>query len=188
MAEDSNQVLAPGFDYDLLLGAATYALEIFRALKDLDAIYVPVGLGTGICGLISVRNLFGLKTRIIGVVSEKADGCARSIETGEYMLTSSANTFAEGIGVRGPAREAFALIRSGAERIIRVSEDEIAEAIRLLFRTTHNAAEGAGAAALAGLSKERGQLQGKKASFILCGQNINRTWMARVLHGDTPTV
>ncbi|WP_108820196.1 threonine dehydratase [Pseudovibrio sp. Alg231-02] len=187
MAEDSKQVLSPGFDYDLVLGAATYALEIFRAIKDLDAIYVPVGLGTGICGLISVRDLFGLKTKIIGVVAEKADGCARSIEVGEYTLTSSANTFAEGICVRGPAREAFALIRSGAERIIRVSEDEIAEAIRLLYRTTHNACEGAAAAGLAGLSKERANLQDKRASFILCGQNMNRIWMARVLQGDTPT-
>lgn len=186
MAEDSKQVLSPGFNYDLVLGAATYALEIFRAMKDLDSIYVPVGLGTGICGLISVRDLFGLKTKIIGVVAENADGCARSIEAGEYTLTSSANTFAEGISVRGPAQEAFAHIRSGAERIIRVSDDEIAEAIRLLYRTTHNACEGAAAAGLAGLSKERASLQDKKTSFVLCGQNMNRAWMARVLSGDTP--
>lgn len=188
MAEDSNQVLAPGFDYNLVLGAATYALEIFRVIKDLDIIYVPVGLGTGICGLISVRDLFGLKTKIVGVVAENADGCAKCIEAGEYTKTSSANTFAEGIAVRGPAKEALALIRSGAERIVRVSEDEIAEAIRLLYRTTHNACEGAAAAALAGLSKERAAFHDKKVSFILCGQNMNRTWMARVLQGDTPVL
>ncbi|KZL09467.1 L-threonine dehydratase biosynthetic IlvA [Pseudovibrio axinellae] len=188
LAEDSNQVLSPGFDYDLVVGAATYALEIFRAIKDLDAVYVPVGLGTGICGLISVRDLFGLKTKIIGVVAQGADGCARSIEAGEYVLTPSANTFAEGICVRGPDRDAFALIRSGAERVIRVSDDEIAEAIRLLYRTTHNTCEGAAAAGLAGLRSERSRLKGKKASFILCGQNINQAWMTRVLQGETPTM
>ncbi len=186
MAEDSNQVLSPGFDYDLVVGAATYAMEIFRAIKDLEVVYVPVGLGTGICGLISVRDLFGLKTKIVGVVAERADGCARSIEAGEYKRTTVANTFAEGICVRGPAKEAFALIRSGAERVIRVSDEEISEAIRLLYRTTHNASEGAAAAALAGLSKERASLQNKKAAFILCGQNMNRIWMSRVLQGDTP--
>lgn len=188
MAEDSKQVQAHGFTYDMVVGAGTYALEIFRKLRDLDVVYVPVGLGSGICGLISARDALGLSTRIVGVVAENADGCARSVESSKHVLTDTAQTFAEGIAVRGPAPEALALIRSGAERIVRVSEDEIADALRLIFTRTHNSAEGAAAAALAGLYKERKMLTGKRAAFVLCGQNINQHWMARVLAGNTPSL
>ena len=186
MAEDSKQVLAHGFTYDQVLGAGTYALEIFRHLRDLDAIYVPVGLGTGICGLISVRNALGLHTRIVGVVAEQADGCALSLEAGHLVQTEATSTFADGIAVRGPAPEALALIRSGADHVVRVSEEEIAEALRFIFTSTHNTAEGAAAAALAGLYKERAQLANKRVSFVLCGQNIKQNWMARVLSGSAP--
>ena len=179
---------APSFHRDLAIGVATYAHELFTAVDDLDTVYVPIGLGSGICGLIGTRDTLGLKTKIVGVVADAANCYLRSFAAGRPLATNSALTFADGMAVRVPDPTALEVIRKGAERIVEVSDDEIAEAIRNIYTATHNCAEGAGAAALAALCKERGRLQGRRAAIILTGQNIDRAWMQSVLAGLTPDV
>jgi threonine dehydratase len=179
---------APSFHRDFVVGVATYAHELFSAADDLDTVYVPIGLGSGICGMIGVRDAFGLKTKIVGVVAEAADTYRRSFAAGGIVATNSALTFADGMAVRVPDPAALDIIRKGVERIVSVTDDEIADAIRIIYSATHNCAEGAGAAALAAVVKERGQLQGRRAGIILTGQNIDRAWMQTVLAGGTPRV
>jgi threonine dehydratase len=178
----------PSFDRDFVLGVATYTHELFTAIADIDTVYVPIGLGSGISGVIGVRDLFGLRTKVVGVVSENANAYYLSVAAGRIVPTNSAKTFADGVAVRVPDPTALDIIRRGAERLVEVSDDEIAEAICILYSTTHNCAEGAGAAALAALIKERAQLQGRRAAVILSGGNIDRPWMATVLAGGTPRV
>ncbi len=176
----------PPFHRELVRGVATYAFELFTAKPDLDTVYVPIGCGSGICGVIAARDALGLKTRVVGVVSTEALTAKLSAEAGRPIETPSARTFADGVAVRVPVPEALEIYGKGADRILAVSEDEIAEAIRLYFRTTHNAAEGAGAAALAALCQERAAMQGREVGVILSGGNIDTDWMAGILAGQTP--
>jgi threonine dehydratase len=173
----------PAFHPDLIKGVATYALELLEAVPNLKTVYVPIGMGSGICGLIQTRDLLGLDTEIVGVVSENADAFAQSVEQGQIVTTETANTFADGMACRMPLPEAFEIIRNGAARIVRVSESEIAHAIRVFHEDTHNTAEGAGAAGLAALIKERERQQGQKVAVILSGANIDREMFAAVLAG-----
>ena len=160
LAAERNLHYLPSFHPLLVQGVATYALELFRAVADLDTVYAPIGMGSGICGLIAVRDLLGLDTEIVGVVAAAAPAVALSVEAGRPVPTESARTFADGMACREPDAEALAAIAKGAARIVRVSEAEIAEAIRLLWAATHNVAEGAGAAALAALMQERDRIRG----------------------------
>ena len=188
IANERELEYAPSFHRDFVLGVATYAHELFRAVDDLDTVYVPIGLGSGICGVIGMRYVLGLRTKVVGVVTEAANTYLRSFATGYVVATNSALTFADGMAVRVPDATALEVIRKGAERIVEVTKDEIAEAIRSIYSATHNCAEGAGAAALAALMKERADLQGRRAAVILTGQNIDRAWMQTVLAGATPRV
>lgn len=181
MSEEEGHLRVPSFHPDLVRGVATYALELFEHAGPLDTVYVPIGMGSGICGLIRTRDLLGLDTEIVGVVSEGADAYAQSMECGEIRTTEEANTFADGIACRKPDPVAFDMIHRGAARVIRVSDDEIAEAMRLYHETTHNLAEGAGAAALAGLLHERERQQGQRVGVILSGGNLDSELYARVL-------
>lgn len=176
----------PPFHPDLVKGVATYALELFQATPPLEAIYVPIGMGSGICGLITVRDLLGATTEIIGVVARNAPAMALSFEAGHPVTTDSARTFADGIATRQPDEQAFAVIKRGAARIVQVSEEEIAEAVRLYFHTTHQVAEGAGAAPLAALMQERQRMSGKTVALILTGANIDAAVYRRILAGETP--
>jgi threonine dehydratase len=177
----------PSFDPLLVKGVATYALELFRAVPDLDTVYVPIGMGSGICGLIAVRDLLGLSTAIVGVVAAAAPAVALSVEAGRPVPTDAALTFADGLACREPHPEALAAIARGAARIVRVDEDEIAAAMRLFWAATHNVAEGAGAAALAALLKERDRMQGKRIGLICSGGNVDSDILRTVLEGKTPT-
>ena len=141
--------LVPSFHPDLLLGVTTYALELFRKAPDLEVLYVPIGQGSGICGCILARDLLGLKTEIVGVQSTEAPSYALSFAAGTIVMTNSSNTRADGMATRVPDAEALAIIRRGASRIVQVTDDEVAFAIRAYWTDTHNLAEGAGAAALA---------------------------------------
>ena len=181
LAERHQLHLVPAFHPDLIRGVATYALELFEAVADLHTVYVPIGMGSGICGLIQTRDLLGLNTEIVGVVSQHADAFAQSVEQGQVVCTDTAHTFADGLACRQPLPEALAIIARGAARIIRVSDREIAHAIRVCHQTTHNTAEGAGAAALAGLIKEQSQQQGRRVAVILSGANIDRQLYAGIL-------
>jgi threonine dehydratase len=176
----------PSFHRDLVKGVATYALELFESFTDLDVVYVPIGMGSGICGMITVRDLLGLKTEIVGVVAASAPAFALSFAAGRPMPANSAQTFADGVACRDPQAEAFAIVKAGASRVVTVSEDEIAEAIRIYYTTTHNLAEGAGAAPLAALLNEKARYAGKRAGLILSGGNIDMPLFAQVLRGETP--
>jgi threonine dehydratase len=161
------------FHAELVAGVGSYAFELFSAVADLDAVYVPIGCGSGICGLIAWRDALGLKTKIIGVVSENADCYARSFAAGKPVETATANTFADGMAVRVPVPAALEIIRAGAERIVRVSEDEVKAAVRYYYSDTHNLIEGAGAAPLAALLKDA-ERKGNRFALIASGGNIDR--------------
>jgi threonine dehydratase len=176
------------FHKDLVTGVGTYAYELLTAFPDTHTVYVPIGLGSGICGVIGVRDALKLKTRVVGVVSTEANAYRLSFEAGRVIPTNSANSFADGMAVRTPDANALDIIRRGADRIVEVSDDEVAEAIRILYTDTHTLAEGAGAAALAALMQERERLKGERAAVIVSGQNIDRPWMQAVLAGGTPRV
>jgi threonine dehydratase len=178
----------PSFHPELVKGVATYAHEFFTACPDLDVVYVPIGMGSGICGMITVRDLLGLKTEVVGVVAENAPAFALSFEAGRPIPTNSARTFADGVACRDPVPEALDIVRKVAARIVRVSEDEIAEAIRLYYTTTHNLAEGAGAASLAALMKDMPRHAGKRVGLVLTGGNIDMPVLATILRGTTPQV
>ena len=175
-------LVAPSFHRDLVVGVATYALELFEQAPDLDLLYVPVGLGSGIAGCIGVRDLLGLKTEIVGVQAEGAPAYALSFQAGQPVSADRADTLADGVATRVPDPEAVHIINRGAARIILVSDGEIADAIRLYWSATHNLAEGAGAVALAAAVKERAHLSGKKIGLILSGGNIDaalfQKWVA----------
>ena len=164
---------APSFAPDLVRGVATYALELLRAAPKLDALYVPIGLGSGICGCIMARDLLGLPTEIIGVQSTGADSYARSVAAGRVVTTERADTRADGMATRVPDAGALAIIARGAARIVTVTDDEVAAAIRAYWQDTHNLAEGAGAAPLAVLMQERDRMAGRRVATILCGGNID---------------
>jgi threonine dehydratase len=178
----------PSFHREIVKGVATYALELFTSRADLDVVYVPIGMGSGICGLITVRNLLGLKTEIVGVIAANAPAFALSLDAGRPVQTNSARTFADGLACRDPQLAAFEMIVEGASRIVQVSEEEIADAIRTYYVTTHNLAEGAGAAPLAALVKEKDRYAGKSVGLILSGGNIDMPIFATILRGETPAV
>jgi len=186
VARQLGYVFVPSFHRDLVIGVATYAYEFFKAVNDLDTIYVPIGLGSGICGVIGMRDALGLSTRVVGVVARNANAYGRSFAEGKVVTTDTAHTFADGLAVRVPDPVALAVICGGADRIIEVSEAEVAEAIGIYFTDTHTVAEGAGAAALAALLKERDRMQGRRVGLVLSGQNIDRAVMGEVLAGRVP--
>ena len=169
--------------YDPLLvrGVASYGLELFRAVPDLDTVYVPIGLGSGISGVIAARDALGHTIEIVGVVAANAPTYALSFTAGAPVSTNSADTMAEGLAVRVPDPAALEIIRRGAARIVTVSEAEIRRAIRILFDATHNLAEGAGAAPLAAALQERDRLAGKRVAVIQSGGNIDRAVFAEIL-------
>jgi threonine dehydratase len=180
-AEQGLRFIGP-FDRALVAGVGSYALELLRAVPDLATVYVPIGCGSGICGLISARDALGLSTRIVGVVSANANAYAQSFAAGRPIETASAVTVADGMAVRVPVPAALAVILAGAARIVEVTDAEVEDAIRVYYNDTHQIAEGAGAAPLAALLKE-GALAGARAAVILCGGNIDRDVYLRVLSG-----
>jgi threonine dehydratase len=186
VAEAEGLAIVPPYHDELVRGVATYAWELLRAAPGLDTVYVPIGCGSGICGTIMARDALGLKTNVVGVVTEAAP-CARlSFEAGRPVETDSARTFADGMAVRVPVAAALEVYGRGAERIVTVSEAEVAEAMRVYYADTHNLAEGAGAAALAALMQERGRMQGRRVGVILSGGNVDAPVFAQVLGGGVP--
>ena len=181
MAERENLHPVRSFHPLLVRGVASYGLELFRAVPDLDVVYVPIGLGSGICGVIAAREALGLKAEIVGVVAESAPTYALSFSAGRPVATNSADTFAGGLAVRTPDAEALDIIRRHAARIVTVSEAEMRAAIRILFSDTHNVAEGAGAAPFAAALQERDRLHGKTVAVVQSGGNIDRALFSEIL-------
>ena len=178
----------PAFHKGLVAGVSTYAYELFTAHPDLEVVYVPIGCGSGICGTIMARDALGLKTDIIGVVSENAQTAKLSVTAGKLFETNSAKTFADGMAVRVPVQAAFEIYSKGVSDIVTVTDIEIADAVRLYFTATHNIAEGAGAAPLAALRQQRDKRRGQKTAVILSGQNIDTDWFQQILAGEVPNV
>jgi threonine dehydratase len=181
LAETRHLHFVRSFDERLVAGVASYALELLRGVVDIDTVYVPIGLGSGICGMIQTRDALGLGTRVVGVVAAGAPSYALSFAAGKPVSTNSADTMADGLACRVPAAPAVEIILKGAERIVTVEEDEIRAAMRHLFTDTHNIAEGAGAATLAALLKEKARMEGKRVVIVLSGGNIDRALYAEVL-------
>jgi threonine dehydratase len=171
----------PSFHPLLVNGVASYSLELFRGVPDLNVLYVPIGLGSGICGAIAARDALGLTTRIIGVVSAAAPAYARSLSVGRPVSHDVSTRIADGMACRTPVAEALDAIKAGVERVVEVTDEEVEEAMRDLFTDTHNVAEGAGAAALAALLKDRSRLSGQTAGIVITGGNIDPQPFARIL-------
>jgi threonine dehydratase len=185
LADERKLTMAPSYHELLVRGVATYSLEFLRAAPELDTVYVPIGLGSGISGMIGAREALRLKTKIVGVVAANAPAYALSFAAGKPVSTDSAVTIADGVACRVPEPQAVEVINRWAERIVEVSEDEIRGAMRYYFTDTHNAAEGAGAAPLAALLKERELMSGRRAGLVLSGGNVDRTVYAQVLAGES---
>ena len=188
LAEQRGLEAVPAYHPDLVLGVATYARELFDAVSGLDVVYVPVGMGSGISGLIGVRDLLGLSTEIVGVVAERAPATALSFAGGKPVSTDSADTFVDGVACRTPDADAIATITAGAARIMQISEAAAADAMRTLLSCTHNVPEPAGALALAGALAERADLRGRRVAVIHSGGNVDAEMLQTVLEGRTPTV
>lgn len=186
VADTAGLHAVPSFHPLLVRGVATYALEFFRAAPPLDVVYVPIGMGSGVSGVMRARDLLGLTTEVVGVVADTAPAVALSFAARQLVPTNTARTFADGMACREPHPDALALMWDGLARVVRVSEDDIAEAIRVYYRTTHNLAEGAAAAPLAAALQERTALGGKRVGLILSGGNVDAPVFAQVLGGQTP--
>ncbi len=174
----------PGNEPRLINGVGTYSLEIFEDLPDVDAIIVPIGGGSGACGAITIARALNPNTRVIGVQAERAPSVYLSWREGRIIETESADTFADGLATRVPFEMTFNIIRGGISDIVTVSEEEIKASIRLLLETTHNLAEGAGAASLAAGLKIRDRLRSKKVVIILSGGNIDLATLRWALIND----
>jgi len=181
LAQSQGLHLVPSFHPALLQGVASYAWELFHAVAAFDAIYVPIGLGSGICGTIAVRNAMGLNTEVIGVVAEGAPAYALSFAAGKTVSSAAVSTIADGMACRVPNVQAFEIIRRYVARIVTVSESEIRSAMRTMFSATHNVAEGAGAAALAALLKEADRMKGRRVAVVHTGGNVDTEVLAPVL-------
>jgi threonine dehydratase len=181
IARERGWHMVPSFHELLVRGVASYSLELLRAVPDLDVLYVPIGLGSGICGAIAARDALGGNTQIVGVVSSAAPAVARSLELGRIVSHEATTRIADGIACRTPDADALAMMRRGIDRIVEVSDDEVEHALGALFADTHNVAEGAGAAALAAVLQDRGRLSGRRVAIVLTGANIDPVPFARAI-------
>jgi threonine dehydratase len=173
--------LVPSFHEWLVLGVASYSLELFRAVPALDTVYVPIGLGSGICGAIAARDALSHPARIVAVVAASAPAYARSLSEGRVVSHDATTRIADGMACRTPVSQALETIRAGIHRVVEVTDDEIEGAMRAIYDDTHNVAEGAAASTLAALLKERDQVRGRDTAIVLTGANVDAGVFARVL-------
>lgn len=184
LASEESLKMIPSFDPLLVTGVATYSLELLTSVKDLDVAYVPIGLGSGICGMLAVRDALKLKTQIVGVVSAHASAYAESFSSRHPVESPVSTKIADGLACRVPEQSALELIWKGVERIVQVTDDEIAEAMRTLYECTHNVCEGSGASAYAAAVQESSKIKGLKVAVIASGGNVDRNVFAAVLKGE----
>jgi threonine dehydratase len=175
--------MVPSFDHRLVQGVASYALELFRAVPDLDTLYVPIGLGSGICGAMAARDALGLQTKIVAVVAASAPAYARSLALGRLVSHDTTTRIADGMACRTPVPDALDQIRAGVERVVEVTDDQIEAAMRAIYDDTHNVAEGAAASTVAALLSERDRIQGRPVGVVLTGANVDRSQFSTVLAG-----
>ena len=182
LAEEQSLHLVPSFHPLLVAGVATYSLELLQAVKDIDVVYVPIGLGSGICGMLAVRDALDLKTKVVGVVSAHASAYAQSFEAGRAIEAPVTTRLSDGMACRVPEPAALELILQGVDRIVQVTDEEVSAAMRMMFECTHNVCEGAGAAALAAATQEKERLAGRKVAVVASGGNIDQNVFANVLN------
>jgi threonine dehydratase len=175
--------MVPSFHPDIVLGVATYWAELFRAVPDIDVVYAPIGQGSGVCAAAAARNVYSPETRIVGVVSAHAPCFARSFEARRVVEAPVSTVLGDGMACRKPDSDAVAIMLENVERIVEVTDAELADAMRRIFAMTHNVAEGAGAAAFAAAWRERDSLQGKRVGLTLSGGNVDSQMFADVLAG-----
>jgi threonine dehydratase len=183
LAEERGYAMIESFHERLVLGTATYALELLEGVPSLDVVYVPIGMGSSICGMAAARNALGLKTEIVGVVAAECPAYSLSFRSRELVEAPARSRIADGLACRTPNIQALQIIWDNVARVVEVFDAEIAEAMRAYYQDTHNLAEGAGAAALAGALQERSTLQGKRIGVVLTGGNVNRENYAAILAG-----
>ena len=176
-------LMVPSYNATIVVGVATYCLEFLRGVPELDTVYVPVGMGSGVCAMVAARDALGLKTKVVGVVSTGAPAYRLSFEAGRVIEHPVTTVLADGLACRVPLQGPLEAMISGVERMVSVSDAEVAEAMRVLYGCTHNVAEGAGAASMAALLQEREAMRGKRVGVTLCGGNVDADVFARVLSG-----
>jgi threonine dehydratase len=181
LAEQRGLHMVPAFHRDLMRGVASYWSEFFEAVPGLDRVYVPIGQGSGACAAIAARDALGGRFDIVGVVSAHAPAYARSLEAGSMIEAPVTTVLADGMACRVPDADALEILRAGLSEVIEVTDSDIADAMKALFVDTHNVAEGAGAAALAGAMQQRGRIAGKVVGLTLTGGNVDHDVFARVL-------
>jgi len=181
IAQQRGLHVVPSFHPLLVQGVASYSLELLRAVPDLDVVYVPIGLGSGICGMIAARNALKHPAQIVGVVSAHAPAYALSFEQRRAVEHAVTTRVADGMACRTPEPQALDILWQHLARIVQVTDDEVEESMRLMYSATHNVAEGAGAAGLAAACKERDRLAGRKAAVVLSGANVDRAVFAQQL-------
>lgn len=185
LAADRGWRRVPSFDLRLVAGVGTWALELLEAAPALQRLYVPIGLGSGICGAIAARRALGHPVEIVGVCSAHAPAYATSIATGVDQSAPASTRLADGMAVRTPDPLALAILRAEGVRVCTVTDAQVADAMRAFFRDTHNVAEGAGAAGLAALLADPERVPGEVVGTVLCGGNVDSDLFARVLAGET---
>ena len=173
--------MVPSFHPLLVTGVATYSLELFRQVEAIDVVYVPIGLGSGICGMLAARDALQLETEVVGVVSAHALAYAKSFSAGCPVESPVTTRLSDGMACRTPEPEALELILKGVDRIVAVSDDEVSAAMCMMFECTHNVCEGAGAAALAAAMQEKSRLAGRKVAVVASGGNVDQAVFADVL-------
>ncbi|HEY0064193.1 MAG TPA: threonine dehydratase [Telluria sp.] len=185
VARDEALHMVPSWHEDLVAGVASGWLELFRAQPDLDLVLVPVGQGSGICAAIAARNALGLATRVVGVVSSHAPAYQLSYQAGASISAPVSTVLADGLACRQPDPASLGTILAYADDIVAVTDDEVAHAMRLYYRATHNLAEGAGAAPLAAAMqmKDNALFKGRKIGLPLTGGNVDAELFRHVLQG-----
>ncbi len=181
LSQERDLEMVPSFHPLLVQGVASYSLELLRAVPDLDVAYVPIGLGSGICGMIAAREALRRTTQVVGVVSAHAPAYALSFAQRGSVEHAVTTRIADGMACRTPEPDALEILWKYLARVVQVTDAEVEAAMRLMFSATHNTAEGAGAAGLAAALQERARLAGKKVGMVLSGGNVDRDVFARVL-------
>jgi len=182
LAKEQALHLVPSFHPLLVAGVATYCLELLQNIRDIDVVYVPIGLGSGICAMLAARDALKLQTGVVGVVSAHAKAYAKSFSAGYPVESPVTTQLSDGMACRVPEPEALELILQGVDRIVQVTDDEVSAAMRMMFECTHNVCEGAGAAALAAAIQEKTKVRGRKVAVIATGGNVDKDVFAEVLN------
>ena len=185
LARKKSLHLVPSFHPLLIAGVATYSLELLKVVKDIDVVYVPIGLGSGICGMLAARDALDLKTEVVGVVSAHASAYAQSFRAKRPIESPVTTRLSDGMACRVPEPAALDIILEGVDRIVQVTDDEVSAAMRMMFESTHNVCEGAGAAALAAATQEKSRISGRKVAVVASGGNVDQDVFADVLNVKT---